>query len=693
MSSSNGNEPTGKASEIPLKCKQLISQSFCPMIAVTASSDTEELCENLGVSTFLDLIKPFGDKISGRVTIRDSQSLSVSFDDFAVRFSKPPSETSAQIDVPEISLPSSPVLLKSPNHNKFSPSMSTENNGNSLSSAAPNSNKGSNNIIPHQLFNIQTVEDMLSHELEKGQEEGKDMATTKDQMYINFIKGLLIDPPVVPYETFSHPVAGLIAISSKNQEPIETLSNLYKQSHDPSIADYINKDYLRYYVLIHDDQNDDLSKSVALFEKMKRNFGLHCHMIRINRSREGEDVNLAEIKTATGNTVSLNEEDINALSLFTRELITQSVIPFMERSIATWNDQVASSRRGLTGRFFSASKKYFSSSSSKATSSILSSANTGSFPFSLPGTPSGPSPSPSPSPTQSSTNNSNNSRGTSSGGIIYTYLTPEAQLRKLADFAFMLRDYKFAYTTYDMLKRDFHNEKAWTYLAGVQEMAAISYLMHTASSTTTTTENSYYSNIRPSQKSGAPSADILEPLLDSATYTYISRCSLPTYALRCIVLCSELLCTTNSLSAASDMATRWILKALNEKLVGRLAYATLMERVSGAYNMYDQIVLERSKTRNPFLSTRRRKAAFWMLLAGREWTDAAQYPRSEYCLDQADLVYSNYTWASSDSGLLSRLRSANQERKGDGNAEEGDSLTERSEVESINMEGLKITTT
>ena len=41
-------------------------------------------------------------------------------------------------------------------------------------------------------------------------------------------------------------------------------------------------------------------------------------------------------------------------------------------------------------------------------------------------------------------------------------------MRKLADYAFMLRDWKLAHSTYDILRKDFANDKAWKYAAGAQ---------------------------------------------------------------------------------------------------------------------------------------------------------------------------------------------------------------------------------
>ncbi|KAF5101498.1 hypothetical protein D0Z03_000576 [Geotrichum reessii] len=176
---------------------------------------------------------------------------------------------------------------------------------------------------------------------------------------------------------------------------------------------------------------------------MKRHFGLQCHMVRVNRPKTDESVlvdhrpsqwakyeDCDEIEVASDAPVpQLHTEDYDSLRNMVRELVVQSVIPFMERCVNTWNDQIASSRRSITGRFFGASRKYFSSS----------------------------------------TKSSGNYNTTS---LTYSALSPEAQLRKLADFAFMLRDYKFAYSIYELLKRDFQTDKAWGYLAGAQEMCA-----------------------------------------------------------------------------------------------------------------------------------------------------------------------------------------------------------------------------
>lgn len=54
-------------------------------------------------------------------------------------------------------------------------------------------------------------------------------------------------------------------------------------------------------------------------------------------------------------------EDIEGIKMMMREFVVQSLIPFMERNIQHWNEQVASARRGLTGRLFGASRRLFGS--------------------------------------------------------------------------------------------------------------------------------------------------------------------------------------------------------------------------------------------------------------------------------------------------------------------------------------------
>ena len=110
---------------------------------------------------------------------------------------------------------------------------------------------------------------------------------TTSPFYTLYLRRLLSGLPLSPHETFSHPVACIIAISSKNPSPIEALRRLYESTirGESRLPQWVNGDYLRYYVLVHDEELDDIAKSTALFEQMKRHFGLHCHLLRLRSSQ------------------------------------------------------------------------------------------------------------------------------------------------------------------------------------------------------------------------------------------------------------------------------------------------------------------------------------------------------------------------------------------------------------------------
>ena len=154
----------------------------------------------------------------------------------------------------------------------------------------------------------------------------------------------------------------------------------------------------------------------------------------------------------------------------------------MERSVATWNEQILSRRRGLSGRFMSLSKRWTPFGSSRNSASASPSSNS----------------------------NYDSLQG------FYRPDSPEAIMRRLADYCFMLRDWKLALSTYDILRTDFQNDKAWRHYAGASEMAALSSLMS------------------PTPLSSKSRADNIESCIDAASYSYTDRqrSAAPYYALR-----------------------------------------------------------------------------------------------------------------------------------------------------------------
>lgn len=75
----------------------------------------------------------------------------------------------------------------------------------------------------------------------------------------------------------------MIAISSHNKTPLESLRQLYTQTTQGDTAphSYVHPEFLRYYVLVHDEDRSDIAESTKLYDQMKRHFGLHCHLLRL----------------------------------------------------------------------------------------------------------------------------------------------------------------------------------------------------------------------------------------------------------------------------------------------------------------------------------------------------------------------------------------------------------------------------
>jgi hypothetical protein len=267
----------------PDDIKSLILQSFVPHVAVHASADTDELAQEKGFRNGLwEMLRPFGERIHGKVTIRDSIGASRSWDDFGIRFIKlgdglgdPRSARRADAEQRRSMVD---VLLSGDRPRP-------------LSSAAALRTGGDigqiEELVDKQLSYAESVAE--SDDATPAGQNGAIVAPGPfiSPFYTSFLRSLLSSLPLSPHETFSHPVACVIAISSRNASPIEALRQLYDStsSGEMRLPQWVHGDYLRYYVLVHDEDIDDIAKSTKLFEQMKRHFGLHCHLLRLRSSQ------------------------------------------------------------------------------------------------------------------------------------------------------------------------------------------------------------------------------------------------------------------------------------------------------------------------------------------------------------------------------------------------------------------------
>lgn len=271
--------------------QKIIISSFSPRVAVFASEDTEALISDKGLTSGLcDLLRPFGEHVLGKVVIRDSVGVSRTWDDFAVRFisgdSKTPRWKSA------LARSQSSVNI---NGLANDPTTSSRDRP-----SRPSSDKQSSpvDLVVDQFIDSEATNPETGVNGENSYEKAhQNLSPTVSMAYCQYLRKLLASESLVPHETFSHPVAGIIAVSSRSQKPLETLRNIYAntRSEGKTFPDWVGAEYLRYYLLVHDDDTDDIMKSTALFDLMKRHFGLHCHMLRLRSTQcvESDDDSVA----------------------------------------------------------------------------------------------------------------------------------------------------------------------------------------------------------------------------------------------------------------------------------------------------------------------------------------------------------------------------------------------------------------
>lgn len=248
--------------------RQIILSSFAPRVAVYTSADTEDFIRLKGFNEGLrGLLRPFGERIQGKVIIRDSIGASRGWEDFGIRFIEPtalqPSETW--------------------DDNKEANVLQQGHNNMHKASYDCDPAAAIDKVIDYHLGSEGELLEGITNSIDPDQSG----PSRKQTWHTFYLRKLLSSTPTVPYETFSHPVACVIAISSRNSAPIDTLRQLYASTGHGSngIPAWISTEYLRYYVLVHDEENDDIIKSTALFDLMKRHFGLHCHLLRLRSSQ------------------------------------------------------------------------------------------------------------------------------------------------------------------------------------------------------------------------------------------------------------------------------------------------------------------------------------------------------------------------------------------------------------------------
>ncbi|XP_020095709.1 trafficking protein particle complex subunit 8 isoform X1 [Ananas comosus] len=242
------------------------------------------------------------------------------------------------------------------------------------------------------------------------------------------------------HETFDHPVACLLVVSSKDEQPINKFVDIFNTNQLPSLLNdgLMDPKILKHYVLLHDNQDSSPEKATHILAEMRNTFGPNdCKLLCINSATE--DVNNKGFSSVPYKTHGflgediarcLNLEDLKSIKDFMQDLNSNHIIPFMEQKIRILNQQVATTRKGFRNQI----KNLWWRKGKDD----------------LPEDPS---------------------------GSTYTFSSIETQIRILGDYAFILQDYELALSNYRLLSTDYKLDKAWKRYAGVQEMSGLCYFM------------------------------------------------------------------------------------------------------------------------------------------------------------------------------------------------------------------------
>ncbi|KAJ2189233.1 hypothetical protein EV181_001740 [Coemansia sp. RSA 532] len=398
--------------------RDFVAKAFCPRALVLSTPAIADACAVNNCSTFADLLAPFGQDVSTQITIQDGQGAPYFLDKLNIKFT-----TDFKIE-------------KRSTHSRT---------------------EIDDLVHTSVLDSDQTNVPFLT-------EHGVDASALSSDTsvwapwYTLFRQQWMTTMQPSEHESFMHPVACVLVASGSEDDPVGALRTL--QAHAAvnrvQTQGFSGANVLFYYVLVHDGRDPGVLQTIDhTFDQVRRAFGQNSSLLKINSNTDLIDADTSEqskISSIWANTLSttqpldphpdsvfgsmLNMRDVTALRDTVKQMMVRGIVPHMQYMIRVLSDQTANQRRGITGRLFSAGRRYFGTAA-KASNTLTG----------------------------------------VDGDTYFRYDSAEAQMRKLADYSFMLKDFRFAQSVYQVARRDFQSEKAWKCYAGAQEMVGVCKLM------------------------------------------------------------------------------------------------------------------------------------------------------------------------------------------------------------------------
>ncbi|CCK71742.1 Trs85p KNAG_0H03270 [Huiozyma naganishii CBS 8797] len=440
---------------------------------------------------------------------------------------------------------------------------------------------------------------------------------------------------ISPFETFNVPVMNLIAIDVSRGQDYEvvrdlvtTFKNLNKFLEDFPVFINVN-DILPMIVLCYDAADET---QLATCEQLQRKIKKCLFVDSIPLALWDEDPesplvplhepimsSLDEIVKFYSSNSSAGGDEVGTdghsraalpLNIITHMyqaldvLVDEMLIPFMHRKTKYWEENILQPRKSI----FHGSNNFFKKFIGKTTTQR------------------------DPSDTQ-----------------FFPASSTECLLRKLADWSLMLSDFKTAYLTYDSLSNDLQNSP--NYLASCLEWCAVSLLLGAQNIVTVKMIKTE-----------------ITPLIERAVATYRQQ-GRSSYETRCMILSAELFLALRDTWTSTPYAIRYLETILRDcPQLGACSQVMIWERLSDCYqSRTDPRVASALSTNtspgsaqpgNEILAqgfTRKRKAAFFRLIAAKKWAEQGQWRQVQWCLHDIKDIYTASALYDKKGLLIDRL--------------------------------------
>ncbi|SMN21105.1 similar to Saccharomyces cerevisiae YDR108W TRS85 Subunit of TRAPPIII (transport protein particle) [Maudiozyma saulgeensis] len=465
-----------------------------------------------------------------------------------------------------------------------------------------------------------------------------------------------------PYESFNHPIVSLIALDISRGQTYEHGRDLlinFKNLHRniQNFPAFINtNDILPVFLLCFDPTSiEQIELCSALTKQFKKQLFVETialplwmpqteatTQVKLHQpvmSSLDEMIYFTQMEKETKLPLKLLHSVYDILD----ELVHDLLLPFMHRKISFWEDSVMQPRRSL----FHGSKwmkKFISKNTHQQANTLVKDAN---------------------------------------GNMYFASSSTEFLLRKLADWSMMTSNFKNAYTTYESLSHELEDYPK--YMATCLEWEAITLLMGAQSIVTVKMIKN----------------DIV-PLLDNALDTYdmssmraqkredgggSSVEPFRSYETRCMILAAELFLSLSDTWTSTPYAIEYLELILSECKLGPCSQIMIWERLSDCYSLRldprirhkvendnsrkAKLKLQREETSETEKGnhadtsnydlvaqglTRKRKAAFFRLLAAKKWADKKQWRQVAWCLNDIEDDYVGLSLTTRKNLILYKLR-------------------------------------